>query len=109
QLGAANVSSTCPAYSDPPMPAPGATRAQIRGSTAGFNSWATASNASMSCHNAEINKAQRDAAVYNAAALAWQQHFIAQVAELQAVFTRYQAAAPAEQQHRNRGSLGRDN
>ena len=100
QLAAATIPSSCPAYSDPPQPAAGATRAQIRSSIATFNSWATASNTSMACHNTEIVKAQRDAAVYDAAALVWQQRFVAQITDLQATFTRLQPPAqPAEERH----------
>jgi hypothetical protein len=118
QLAAVDAQSSCGPYTAPPMPPAGATPAQMRAGVGAFNTWAAASNASMSCHGAEIHAAQRDTVVYDAAALVWQQHYIAQVGELQAAFNQFQApAAPEGQQqqqqqqsnHRNRGSLGRDN
>jgi hypothetical protein len=111
QLGAQVVASSCGDYVEPPMPPAGATAAQIRAGVGAFNTWAASSNPAMSCRGAEISKAQRDTAVYDAAALVWQQHYIAEITQMQAVFAQFQPpAAQAEQPtHRNRGSLGRDN
>lgn len=92
QLGASPSPSTCPAYTDPPMPAAGATRAQIRAGATEFNTWATASTAAQSCHRDEVTKAQHDTAVYDAAALVFQQHFTSQVIQLQTSFDAQRAA-----------------
>lgn len=92
QLAAADAASSCPAYSDPPMPAPGATRAQIRSSVTAFNTWAAANTTSQACHRDEVTKAQRETAVYDAAVLVWQQHLTQQVMELQASFEQQRAA-----------------
>jgi hypothetical protein len=92
QLGDPNLASACAAYSDPPMPASGATRAQLHTAVGAFNTWAAANNSSLACHRAEIAKMQRDAAVYDAAGLIWQQHLIAQVQQLQTDFATAQAA-----------------
>jgi hypothetical protein len=92
QLAAANTPSACPAYSDPPMPAAGATHAQIRSSVPAFNTWAAANATSQTCHHDEVTKAQRETAIYDAAVLIWQQHLTQQVMQLQANFDQQRTA-----------------
>lgn len=91
QLGAADTPSTCAAYSDPPMPAAGATHAQIGSSVGAFNTWASANTPALSCHHDEITRAQRETAIYDAAALVWQQQFTTQVTQLQTSFDAQRA------------------
>ena len=92
QLAAADTPSACAAYSDPPMPAAGATHAQIRTSVPAFNAWAAANMTAQTCHRDEVTKAQRETAIYDAAVLVWQQHFTQQVMQLQTNFETQRAA-----------------
>jgi hypothetical protein len=92
QLADPNLASVCAPYSDPPTPPAGASRAQARAGVGAFNTWAAANNASLACHRDELAKMQREAAIYDAAGLIWQQHYIAQVNQIQTDFTTAQAA-----------------
>ncbi|MFT3728302.1 MAG: hypothetical protein QM759_10815 [Terricaulis sp.] len=92
QLAAATPPTACAAYTDPPMPATGATHAQIASSIRPYNDWVTATQTVQSCHHDEMAKVMRDVAVYDAAALVAQQRFIGQSAQLLASFQQQQAA-----------------
>ena len=92
QLAAADNGSTCPPYSDPPLPAAGATRDQVRASVGAFNTWAANNGMVQACHREEVTKAQNETTLYDAAVLIWQQHFTQQVMALQAGFEQSRAA-----------------
>jgi hypothetical protein len=92
QLGDANLASACPALTDAPLPTPGATRAQRRAQLPAFNSWASAENAAAACRHQEIQKMQRDANVFDAAALVLQQRIIAEALQMQTDLNASQAA-----------------
>ena len=92
QLGATPSVSSCPAYSDPPLPGAGATHAQVATAVGAFNTWAGANTPALSCHRDELTKAQRETAVYDAAVLVWQQQFSTQVTQLQTGFDTQRAA-----------------
>lgn len=92
QLAASDNGSTCPAYSDPPLPAAGATREQVRAAVGAFNTWAANNGMVQACHRDEVTKAQNETTVYDAAVLIWQQHFTQQVMALQADFEAQRAA-----------------